>query len=96
MEKLKPHVQDLLYNVILPILFISEQDVETFTDDPKEYINSQYDFLDTSLSPKAQACELLSDLCKYSSTAKKVKKNGRMVKKKGTPDYLHLFVTYVG
>ena len=40
MEKLKPHVQDLLYNIILPILYISEQDMETFTDDPKEYINS--------------------------------------------------------
>ena len=96
MEKLKPYIQDILYKIILPILYINGKDMETFTDDPKEFINSHYDFLEASMQPKSQACELLCDLCKYSSTAKKVqKKNGKMKKKKGKPDYLHAFVTYV-
>lgn len=95
MNELKPFVHDLLYKIILPILYISDQEMATFSEDPREYINSQYDFLDSSLSPKAQACDLLVELCKYSSTVKKVKKNGKIVKKRGKPDYLHSFLEFV-
>lgn len=67
----------------------------TFEEDPREYINSQYDFMESSMSPKAQACELLTELCKYSSIVKKVKKNGKTVKKRGKPDYMHAFIEFV-
>ena len=95
MSQLKPYVQDLLYKIILPILYISDQEMTTFEEDPREYINSQYDFMESSMSPKAQACELLQELCKYSSTVKKVKKNGKTIKKRGKPDYMHAFLEFV-
>ena len=84
-----------MLKVTLPILYITEQDVETFTEDPREYINQQYDFLESSLSAKAQAADLLDDLCKYSSDVKKVRKAGKTVRKRGKPDYLHTFIQFV-
>ena len=38
MEKIKPFVEDILQNIIVPIMFTSEQDVELFTNEPIEYI----------------------------------------------------------
>jgi len=46
MEIIKPNVENLLQNIIIPIMFVSESDVETFQADPVEYIRSQYDFTD--------------------------------------------------
>lgn len=44
MEKLKPYVENILYDSVVPIMFITEHDVETFQANPVEYIRSQYDF----------------------------------------------------
>lgn len=40
MEKLKPFVQNILYNVVIPILYVSERDMQSFNNDPIEYIRN--------------------------------------------------------
>jgi len=52
MEKLKPYVENLLYDTVIPIMYITEKDVETFTSDPVEFIRNQYDFTETLFQPK--------------------------------------------
>jgi len=44
MEKLKPFIENLLYETLVPILFITEMDVESFHNNPVDFIRSQYDF----------------------------------------------------
>ena len=38
MEKLKPYVENILYDTVIPIMFITEKDMTTFESDPVEYI----------------------------------------------------------
>ena len=40
MEKLKPFVENILYDTIIPILFVTERDVTTFNYDPVEFIRN--------------------------------------------------------
>lgn len=40
MEKLKPFVENILYDTIIPILFVTERDVTTFNNDPVEFIRN--------------------------------------------------------
>jgi hypothetical protein len=52
MEKLKPYVENILYDTIIPIMFVSQKDINMFNNDPVEYIRSQYDFTETLFQPK--------------------------------------------
>ena len=88
MEKMKPFVENILYDTIVPILFITHKDLQAFENDPIEYIRQQYDFTETMFQPKNQVQDLLSYLCKYSSDRKK------KGKKKPRPDYLHKFLEF--
>jgi len=54
MEKLKPFVENILYDTIVPILFITERDITMFETEPIEYIRCQYDFTETLFQPKNQ------------------------------------------
>jgi hypothetical protein len=47
MEKLKPYVENILFDTVIPIMFITERDMNTFESDPIEYIRNQYDFTET-------------------------------------------------
>ena len=85
MEKLKPYVENILYDTIIPIMFVSQKDINMFNNDPVEYIRSQYDFTETLFQPKNQVQDLLCYLCKYTSEKKK---------KKAKPEYLHLFLNF--
>ena len=38
MEKLKPYVENILYDTVIPIMFITEKDMNSFQTDPIEYI----------------------------------------------------------
>ena len=40
MSHLKAHVEDILYNIIIPIMLITEADIKSFENDPIEYIRS--------------------------------------------------------
>lgn len=78
MEVLKPFVDNLLYETIIPLMLITHKDVSLFKDDPIEYIRKQFDFTETLYAPKNAVIDLLKYLCAYRSS-----KN-----RKNIPDYL--------
>ena len=47
MEKLKPYVENILYDTVIPIMCVTEKDVKTFETDPVEFIRGLYDFTET-------------------------------------------------
>jgi len=83
MVKLKPFVENLLYETIIPIMLITHRDATLYRDDPIEYIRKQNDFTETIFTAKNSCLDLLSYLCQY----KTIKKNKR-------PDYLHGFLKF--
>lgn len=40
MEYLKPYVEDILQNIIIPIMLVTDNDIKTFENDPIEYIRN--------------------------------------------------------
>ena len=44
MEKLIPYMDKILYDTIIPIMYISQKEAKTFEHDPIQYIRDQYDF----------------------------------------------------
>lgn len=74
MEKLKPFIETLLFELIVPIMFITHKDITLYKDDPIEYIRKQNDFSETLFSPKNTVKDLLIYLCQYKEGGKKNKK----------------------
>jgi hypothetical protein len=63
MDKLKPFVEKLLYEVIVsPIMLITHRDITLYKDDPIEYVRKQNDFTETLFTPKNTAVDLLTYL----------------------------------
>jgi len=54
MEHMKPMVENILFDTIVPILYVTLQDMETFENDPIEFIRNQYDFTETLYQSKNQ------------------------------------------
>jgi len=67
MEKLKPYVENILYDTVIPIMYITQRDVEQMEDSPIEYIRNLYDFTETLFQPKNQVQDLLCYFMGYSS-----------------------------
>lgn len=83
MEVLKPYVQNLLYETIVPIMLLSSKDINLYQEDSIEFIRRQQDFSETLFSPKNTIIDLLVYLCNYKTN----KQNKR-------PDYLHEFLQF--
>jgi hypothetical protein len=86
MDLLRPFVENLLFETVIPIMLISHKDVTLFKDDPIEYIRKQNDFQETCFSPKNTALDLMQYLCTY--------KEGTKKKKQKKPAYLHKFLEF--
>jgi hypothetical protein len=52
MEKLKPFVDVILHDTVVPILYVTSRDLTQFETEPVEYIRAQYDFTETLFQPK--------------------------------------------
>ena len=83
-EKLQPYFETLLYEVVIPLMMMSNRDITQFNDDPIEFIRSIFDFLESIFMPKNTTLELQSTLCKFKSDKKKGAK----------PDYLIPFLNF--
>lgn len=93
MEVLKPFVENILYETIIPILFVTEKEISSFEQDPIEFIRNLYDFTESMFQPKNQVQDLLCYLVAYCSIKKKKNKNsGKM--KLPKPDYLEKFLAF--
>lgn len=38
MNKLKPYIENIMYETAIPIMMASQRDIQLFTEDPIEYI----------------------------------------------------------
>jgi hypothetical protein len=63
MDLLKPYIEAILFENIIPIMMITHKDVTLFKEDPIEYIRKQNDFTETLFSPKNTVVDLLMYLC---------------------------------
>ena len=52
MATLKPYVHRILFDTIIPIMFVTKKDVETFHEEPVEYIRNLYEFNETLYQAK--------------------------------------------
>lgn len=52
MKVLHPYIEKILFEIIIPIMYISAKDVQLFKEDPIEYIRKQNDFTESLFSPK--------------------------------------------
>ena len=85
MATLKPYVENILYETAIPIMLVTQRDMQLFRDDPIEYIRKQEDFTETLYMPKNTTLDLLQYICMYKS-------GGENSKEK--PDYLFPFLNY--
>lgn len=85
MAKLKPFIENIMYETAIPIMMATERDLTLFNDDPIEYIRKQEDFTETLYMPKNTTIDLLQYICMYKSGG-----DSSSVK----PDYLFPFLNY--
>ena len=84
MKEIKSRIDNLMFDTIVPIMYVSQQNMDQFENEPIEYIRSQFDFGDTMYQPKMMVHDLLMYVCKWKAS-----------KKKGTkPAYLEKFLHY--
>ena len=71
-EKLKPYIETLLYDCIVPLMFVTEADLTLFREEPVEFIRNEYHFEENHQ-------EQVHDLCFYlnSFSSKKQEKEGK-------------------
>ena len=62
---IKPHMDFILFSVIMPTLCLSETDVELFENDPQEFIRKVHNPLEDWLDPRIAAINLLQKLARY-------------------------------
>ena len=62
MVKLRPFVDKLLFETIIPISFYTQKDIETFLEEPQDYIGNCFDFHEASYTPRNQIHDLLTIL----------------------------------
>ncbi|EPE04576.1 importin-beta domain-containing protein [Ophiostoma piceae UAMH 11346] len=61
---LQPHLPNLLTHIIFPLLCLSEEDIESFTDEPDEYLHRKLNFYEEVSSPDVAATNFLVCLTK--------------------------------
>ena len=83
MNKLKPFMDNVLYETVVPIMLVSHRDMTLFQEDPVEYIRKCEDLMESIYMPKNTCIDLLQYVCQYRSKGKK-----------GKPDYLYPFLGY--
>lgn len=62
---LKPHLDYILFSVIMPTLCLSKADVALFEDDPQEFIRKVHNPLEDWLDPRIAATNLLQMMARY-------------------------------
>ena len=85
MAKMLPFMENILYETVIPLMIISNRDIQLFEDDPIEYVRKQTDLMETIYMPKVTTVELLEQILEY-----KTQKG-----KKQKPDYLVPFLGFV-
>ena len=59
MAKMIPFIDNILYETVIPLMLISQRDLQLFTEDPIEYVRKQTDLMETIYMPKITTIDLL-------------------------------------
>ena len=83
-EFIKPHIPTILNTHIIPLLFLTEKDVEDFDGDPIEFVRRTKDISENFYSAKGAALEVITQSTRYKSVKSET----------AIPDYLEFFFQY--
>ena len=61
---LKPHMENIIRHVVFPILCQTDEDLELFSDDPKEYVHKKLNYYEEVSAPDVAAISFLLSLTK--------------------------------
>jgi len=61
---MKPHLNFLIFESILPSLAFGPKDKQIWVEDPHEYVRKSVDPIDDYVNPKTAAINLLTDMCR--------------------------------
>jgi len=61
---IKPHMLQIIQDIVFPLMSYSEQDAELWDSDPYEYIRIKFDIFEDFVSPVTAAQSLLHSACK--------------------------------
>lgn len=93
LEKIKPYIDQIIYDIILPMMYITKQDNELFEEDPQEYVRCYQEYDETLFCPKIEVQGLLTILVSYCSDKNITKgPDGKYAKK--MPDNIQKFMAY--
>jgi hypothetical protein len=73
-ELIKPHIEKILFNISLPLFLASEKEMETFNNDPTEYVRLQVD-ITNECNVKKQLSKFVQSLCSLKYGKKNDKKS---------------------
>jgi hypothetical protein len=57
-----PHLESLVRNVIFPVMYFSQSDMQLWNEDPQEYVRKSYSIQEEYLDPRGAARTFLSDM----------------------------------
>ena len=52
MNKMLPFIENILYETVIPLMIISNRDIQLFEEEPIEYVRKQADLMETIYMPK--------------------------------------------
>ena len=73
LEVLKPYIENIMYETVIPIMMVSQKDQNLFYDDPVEFIRKQDDLTESLFMPKVTVVDLLQHICQIRTQGKKAK-----------------------
>ena len=59
---MKPHFQQLMFNILFPLACFSDEDAELWEEDPHEYVRKGYDLLEDLYTTRAQVIHFFIDM----------------------------------
>lgn len=62
-KELEPHIDQIVQQVVIPMLAFDDADQELWDEDPEEYIRKGYDIIEDIYSPKSAAVTVICELC---------------------------------
>jgi len=75
-----PHLEKIMFDVLIPMLFLTPKDESVWNSDPDEYVRKEEDFTQISNNNKNAAMDLIEAICKQSDP--------------NNQSYLKIFFTY--
>ena len=61
-----PHLEKIMFDVLIPMLFLTPKDESVWNTDPDEYVRKEDDFTQISNNNKNAAMDLIEEICKHS------------------------------